>query len=237
MKKFFIAAIALLASVTGVKAEENVTLPASGDFSVEVQFNPFGNDFDTFGLDNMKLKGRYFFGDQDAVRMGLGFGVNSNKVTPNPEGVGNEKDVNNTQRIGNFAIDLGYERHFVKKGRIDLYAGAGLGFAMQNSCDTEKFYSNNEQCTKKTFNKNSYTTFDVNAFSGIDFYVYKGLYLGAEIGVKIGFKTIPGQYTKGEFSSISGTWSNDIKSKKGAKSTNLNLATYVVPALRIGWTF
>ncbi len=236
MKKFLIAAAALLASVAGVRAEENVTLPTSGDFSVEVQFNPFSNDFKTFGLDNMKLKGRYFFGNQDALRIGLGFGVDSEKVTPNPDGDGHLKDANNTQRIGKFAIDLGYERHFIKKGRIDLYGGAGLGLALQTSCNTEKSYSGNELRTQKLYNQDSYTLFDVNAFSGIDFYVYKGLYLGAEIGVKVGFKTIPGKYTKGGYTD-NGNWSDNVESKKGAKSTNLNLATYVVPALRIGWTF
>lgn len=237
-----ILAVALLAGATfGMKAADNVDLPEAGDFSVEVQFNPFSNDFETFGLDNMKLKGRYFFSNADALRIGLGFGVDSNKKTPQPDGEGLMKDINSTERIGNFAIDLGYERHLVQKGRIDLYAGAGLGFALQSSCNTNKFVDVNDNGTEvlrteKEYNTNSYTMFNVNIFSGVDFYLYKGLYVGAELGVKVGFKTIPGSYTKGGYTT-DGNWSDSIESDKTGKATNLNLATYVVPALRLGWTF
>lgn len=241
MKKMILAAALLVGAAFGMKAEENVTLPEAGDFSVEVQFNPFANDFDTFGLDNMKLKGRYFFSNADALRLGLGFGVSSHKHTPQPDGEGLAKDLNSTQRIGNLAIDLGYERHLVQKGRIDYYAGAGLGFALQSSCDTEKTVGVTDNGTEvirtqKTFNTDSYTMFNVNIFTGVDFYLYKGLFVGAELGVKVGFKTIPGEYTKGGFTT-DGNWSDSLQSDKGAKSTNLDLATYVVPALRLGWTF
>lgn len=249
MKKMIFAAALLAGAAFGVNAQENVNLPEAGNFSVELQFNPFSNDFETFGLDDMKFQGRYFFGNQDAVRFGLGFGVNTEK-TNNPDAEGIAADVYSKNRVGNFAIDLGYERHFYQSGRIDLYAGLGLGFALKSTCDTQNdVYT---EYTKegddyqvlhetKHYNNGSFNEFNVNVFTGIDFYVYRGLFVGAELGLKVGFKTFPGEYSKGGYVTNEQTgethWSDSYESPKGDKTTSFNLATFVKPALRLGWTF
>lgn len=81
MKKLFIAAIALVACVSA-KAQETYA-PEAGEISTEIQFNPFSDDFGTFKLDQLKL--RYMFSDKDAIRFGIGFGVDNHKVTPDPD--------------------------------------------------------------------------------------------------------------------------------------------------------
>lgn len=256
MKKMIFAAALLAGAAFGVNAQENVNLPESGDFAVEVQFNPFTDSFETFGLDGMKLQGRYFFSNADALRIGLGFGVTTDKNTLAPDAEGVYADEWTKNRVGNFAISLGYERHFLQSGRVDLYAGAGLGFSLKSTCDSKnKVYqqwSNTENKNidvlheSKVYNASSFNQFDVNVFTGIDFYVYRGLYVGAELGLKVGFKNFPGQYTKGgyvvdgKYSSTpdeNDVWDDSIESTKGSKSTSFELATYVEPALRLGWTF
>lgn len=252
MKKMIFAAALLAGAAFGVNAQENVNLPEAGDFAVEVQFNPFADDFNTFELgDGIKLQGRYFFGAQDAVRIGLGFGVNSEKNTPNPEAEDATKDAWTKNRVSQFAIDLGYERHFMQSGRVDLYAGLGLGFQLYNTCKTDNLidvvdYASNgtpiyEQHEQKLYNAGSWNQFNVKAFTGVDFYVYRGLFVGAELGLKVGFKTFPGQYTKGGIVTNEQTgeqhWSDSYESPKGAKTTSFDLATYVEPSLRLGWTF
>lgn len=257
MKKMIFAAALLAGAAFGVNAQENVNLPESGDFAVEVQFNPFTDNFETFGLDGMKLQGRYFFSNADALRVGLGFGVTTDKNTlaPDAEGV-LYADEWTKNRVGNFAISLGYERHFLQSGRVDLYAGAGLGFSLKSTCDSKNKVYEVPNAAKddmidvlyesKVYNASSYNQFDVNVFTGIDFYVYRGLYVGAELGLKVGFKNFPGQYTKGgwvvdgKYSATPGSdfvWDSSIESTKGSKTTSFELATYVEPALRLGWTF
>ena len=58
MKKFLISA-ALVAAIAAPAVAQNEYAPEKGEFSVELQFNPFSNNFETFKID--QIKGRYFF--------------------------------------------------------------------------------------------------------------------------------------------------------------------------------
>jgi len=244
MKKMILAAALIAASATTVVAEETNYAPAAGNFSVEVMFNPFSNDFGTFKLD--QLKGRYFFSDNDAVRFGIGFGLDNAKLTPRPD---DNSDAWSKAKKGNFSIDLGYERHFFNYKRVNLYAGAGLGFALQSTSATSQTKDGNNTyeskiCNAMVWNEDeqspledrSFTEFNIKAFTGIDFYVYKGLFVGAELGVKFGFQNYPGVYTKGGVDD-NGNWSDSKESEKVDKVNGFTLKTYVEPALRLGWTF
>ena len=230
MKKFLMSA-AIVAAMAAPAVAQDEFGPAQGDFSVELQFNPFSDNFETFKID--QIKGRYFFTDKDAIRFGIGFGVHTDKTTTDPD---NASDVWTKNRTGNFSINLGYERTFLTYKRVSLYAGAGLGFELVSTCETEQFAAGNDILKKRTYNTGSYNLFTVNAFTGIDFYVYKGLFVGAELGIKVGFKNFPGIYTKGDYND-NGTWNEDLESDHGKKSTNFDFGTYAEPALRLGYTF
>lgn len=233
------AALVAAAATTAVAQDNTSYAPEAGDFSVEVQFNPFSNNFKTFQIDG--LKGRYHFNDKDAIRFGIGFGVDNVKNTPDPD---NHEDDFTKGRIGNFSIDLGYERHFFNYKRVDLYAGAGLGFAMQNVKGTRQFNDgdytaevcNSLSTSNVALDDRSFNEFNIKAFTGIDFYIYKGLFVGAELGVKFGYRSYPGIYTKGGYAD-NGSWSDSLESDKADKVSSYSLKTYVEPALRLGWSF
>lgn len=101
---------------------------------------------------------------------------------------------------------MGYERHFKTIKRLDFYAGAELGYGLESYSGSE----NKESVTtsynakgvleetryshdyKEYTNQNTSGTasnhyFTGAVFTGVDFYVYKNLYLGAELGIS--FKT------------------------------------------------
>lgn len=255
MKKMILAAALVCGAAFGASAQFT---PEQGDFSVEVQFNPFTDNFQTFKLNDLQLQGRYFFTGQDALRFGIGFGVDTDKKTTTETYPDNQVfDTWTKTRKGDFAINLGYERHFFQNGRVDAFAGAGLGYVLHNVMDTkEKPYAepgsngvvyNLHQ--SKVHNANgSYNEFRVNLFTGVDFYVYKGLYVGAELGIKVGVKNLPGTYNTGGYDVQDGQlvtgwvdnahpWNDKLESDKGQKSNNFVLGTYVQPGLRLGWTF
>lgn len=241
MKKLFIAAIALAACVSA-NAQETYA-PEAGEISTEIQFNPFSNDFGTFKLDQLKL--RYMFSDKDAIRFGIGFGVDNHKVTPDPD---ENKDNWGKASSGHFSISLGYERHFFNYKRIDLYAGAGLGYKYMSASAKEHSEVNGQTfetkyCNIATIdldNTNGIARtgheFNVALFTGIDFYVYKGLFVGAEFGIKFACQSLPGYYTKGGFDD-NGDWSASLESNKTDKESSISLKCFAEPALRIGWTF
>jgi len=116
-----------------------------------------------------------------------------------------------------FSINIGYERHFNLSDRIDLYAGGEVGFTTVSRSATENnnyvtegydaegtlistaTWSENKEYTSMDANRNnSINQFTVAALTGIDFYVYKGLYLGAELGIKLatGKSANKGYYTQ-----------------------------------------
>lgn len=251
----FIKAIALagvFAFAANAYAQDSYA-PESGDFSLEVQFNPFSTDFTTFRID--QLKARWYVTDNDAIRIGLGFGVSNKKNISDPE---EASDVWNKTQTGTFSIDLGYERNVYSYKRVNLYAGAGISFALaRNTTTTQSEYTMGytddmdpikEIHSVKSYNEgDSYNAFYAKAFTGVDFFVYKGLYLGAELGLKIGVKNFPSPYSKGGMAVdedgkkivVDGrtSWDDDYESAKGAKSNGFELSLYAEPAIRLGWQF
>ncbi|MBD5289960.1 MAG: hypothetical protein HDS26_04665 [Bacteroides sp.] len=226
MKKISALAVIALGAAFGANAQESVA-PKAGDFSVEIQVNPFSDNFETFRMPS--LQGRYFIGDKDAIRFGIGFGVESHK----DNGSVDNSNVWSKYRQGNFSINLGYERHFFNYKRVDLFAGVGLAYELWNAKMTtsesindaivETVYSNYNDRDYKSSNE-----FAAKVYSGIDFYVYKGLYLGAELGIKVGFQNFPEASMK---------VNDGEKVKTSPSSTGFLLKTYAEPALRLGWLF
>lgn len=229
-----VALAGVMACAGGAYAEESYA-PEANDFSVEMQFNPFANSFNTFRID--QLKARWYFSDKDALRIGLGFGVSTHKDVSNPE----KPDLWTKDNKSNFNIELGYERNVYSYKRINLYAGAGLSCDINRESRTAQLgftsaggqtqYVTQKQCNTG----DSYNAFFAKAFTGIDFFVYKGLYFGAELGLKVGIKNYVSSYTKG---GMDGTyWDKDLESAKGPNSTDFALSLYAEPAIRLGWQF
>lgn len=249
VKVFALAGV--IAFAANAQAQETYA-PEKGDFSVEIEFNPFSNDFHTFRID--QLKGRWFMTDNDALRFGIGFGIDNSKKTNDPE----KSDVWSKSHVGSFSIDLGYERNVFSYKRINLYAGAGLSFELNRESSTEQGYQtmgrdDNYQAVeelhsvKKCNINDSYNAFYAKAFTGIDFFVYKGLFVGAELGLRVGVKSFLSSYTKGGLRRDAegnvivtnglSTWDDDYESPKGPKSNNFELSLYAEPAIRLGWQF
>lgn len=225
IKSLALACACIFAIAPATAAEESYA-PEAKEVALELQFNPFSNNFSTFKMDQVKL--RYYLTDKDALRFGIGFGVNTSKNTPDPDFEANKW----TKTTGsNFSIDLGYERNFFNYKRINLYAGAGLGFDYNRNVEkTSENISNNyfDQFVQTTKISSDWG-FYAKALTGIDFFVYKGLFVGAEINLKIGVnKNIP-TYTKGG--------SSAIKYPKGPSTTDFVLGLNAEPAIRLGWKF
>lgn len=244
MKKVIFAA-ALMAAAMPAMAQESYA-PEAGDLSLELQFNPFSDNFETFKLE--RLQGTYMFSDKDGLRFGLGLNLHSNTVTPSEL----NEDINTNNKYGDFSINLGYERHFFNYKRVDLYAGAEVVYThrwakqtLNSEVGTGSYDSNGNQIMltsvtekfnyavdKEGNSQRGGNDFRFNLFTGINFSVYKGLYVGAEIGLGLGFEHDGWQYDK-----IKVTGSEDTETTKGNKGNSFDLEFYATPALRLGWTF
>lgn len=208
-----VAALVMVSSSTYAQFE-----PQAGDISTEVQFNPFSTNFKTFGLqDDIQFKARYFLTNQDALRIKLGFSMdNTNDVTKTtltndfdtnkPAYTLNNREVETNDKATQFQFALGYERHFIKEGRLDVFAGAELGYQMYSYSGDVTTTINNDRVSgttgsttriqttsnqKDEYKNQSTDGTNVNSnrffaglFTGVDFYIYKGLYVGTELGIR-----------------------------------------------------
>ena len=227
MKKFTLVLFVALLSTGFTSAQDK---PTKGSIGTEIQFNPFDQDGKTFQLDGLKL--RYFLTDKDALRLKFGFGISSGKYQEDAT-----EDDYVKFKTGDFSLDLGYERHFNLAKRLSWYIGGQVGAfkhfasAKQELTDdrTDRVY------TVLWFNTTgegddadrAYTGFKASAFTGLDFYIYKGLYIGTELGFsgKI-IKTCETKRTyRGETE----------KSKDSYRETSAGF--YLEPVIRLGWSF
>lgn len=202
--------------------------PSKGDFGTEISFNPFDQNGNTFKLDALKL--RYFVTDKDAVRLSLGFGVSKKTVKP-------DEDTFTNTTNGDFSLDLGYERHFKVAKRLDLYAGGEIGFLTHFASGRGESVINEETVKVEYTNitmedgDRAYSAFAAGIFTGIDFYVYKGLYVGAELGLYLNTgKTAKAQYKESYVD-------EEVITKINSTETLTNCEFGVTPTVRLGWTF
>ena len=196
--------------------------PEKGDFAVEFGFTPFKAGGETFQLNESMLKARWFFTDKNALRLKIGFGIDNSTNTVdnsyNPDSKKWETTYDETKKTKdkytNFGIMLGYERHLFTKGRFDVYAGLEAGYLMEKYSGSEtidrtsKSYDGDQVISgSSTYNKNtdftntstdgkksSLNAFNANIFAGVDLYVWKNLYLGAEVGFNFKTGKSPNQY-------------------------------------------
>jgi hypothetical protein len=189
--------------------------PEKGDFAVEVGFTPFESGGETFKLNEGMLKARYFLTDKDALRLKIGLGIDNttNTVTntsdPFDKTVAytiSESTKETKDKHTDFSFMLGYERHLFTTGRFDFFAGLELGYGLDKYSGTETIEGSSKSFgsdgkpigsttqndetdyhNKDTKGVTSKNYFSGNLFAGVDFYVWKNLYLGAECGLN--FKT------------------------------------------------
>lgn len=206
MKKIFFAIVMMaMALSANAQPKEKADFKA-GKNSLEIGFNPFNNSWDegTFRIDELKY--RRFFGNH-ALRVGLGIDISSQKrgdiYTYNKdedEGRLGSKESYTKANQTKFSIAAGYEYHFNVAPRVSLYAGGELGYigfignkittyvdeTWTKYDDENKIVSSFDASTDiKTKGEGNTNAFYANILAGMDFHVYRGLYLGAEI--KLGY--------------------------------------------------
>ena len=226
MKKLLVL-LAVCAGVTTATAQE---LPKKGSIVTEIGFTPFKSSGETFKLNDAMLKFRYFVTDKDVVRLKLGVGIENNTTDnatfTHPQDLSgyNVEVVDNSTKTTNKKSDiqimLGYERHFAPTGRFDVYAGVEIGFEWNNRSGSVEEnglttgYSNSKlDYTVQSAKNTDYTdmtpdgefsshAFKGGVFAGLDFYIYKGLYIGTELGISFTSGKSPNGYYSYNYSSV-----------------------------------
>lgn len=211
-------------------AEESYA-PKAGDFSTEINFAPFAQNGNVFSMP--ALQARYFLTNKDAVTLELGLNGTNNKEVANTE----VSNAFNSSYNGTFSLDLGYQRMLYTAKRINIYGGAKFGYfrdfvaASSQTDDNNKVWANyiagvNGQPGKYTANG-----IELYAVAGMDFYCYKGLFVGLEMN--LGFRDAFAVNTNKKITVAGQT--TEQKSHAGGHSFEGGFN--VEPKFRLGYTF
>lgn len=239
MKKLFM--IVAAATVIGTATAQDgagkapVTRPVKGSISTEIQFNPFDQNGHTFSIDG--IKARFFISDRDALRAKIGFGLSTDKFRTGADDSSYDKT-----RTGDVSIGVGYERHFPVAKRLDFYVGgqfefakhfartdgesAGLDYVVEGAAIDVSDISNPFAGLNESNRASS--SFSVAAFGGLDVYVYRGLYLGTELGFDI---------NASRFDKVRFKPEGLPKRETTDTARKLNIGFYIEPTIRLGYTF
>ncbi len=217
-------AVALLGTAT-VNAQYK---PEGLSFATELNYAPGGATDGGFTLPEFGAKARLFLNESIVARLSLGLGMHSTKDIGYYDDVnGKEQETYDKTSTSEFSLFPGIEYHFNKYERISPYVGGELGILV-GSTKTNLDNSENENYTKS---KSPYFGFGINVFTGVDVYLCKGLYLGAELGLGYAFGNEGRGTTE---TSVGGT----ITKTDGVDSQKENFfGFHATPALRLGWHF
>lgn len=237
MKKLLIFACACLMISTNSYAQYK---PEAGAITTEIQFNPFSQSSTNFNLDGLKL--RYFINEHNALRLKLGVNTFSDKLTDDREA----EDFTSIykQNSASFSLNLGYEYHINIAPRLSVYVGAGTGFeklwasaSYEEKMDKDRSSIEVSGSTKLPDNTTEIPepeagfNYQLNVFTGLDFYVYKGLYVGTELGFEL--NTFASGKVK--VKTIVDKTSEEVTGE--TKATSISTKFYAVPNIRLGWRF
>jgi hypothetical protein len=228
MKKSFLSlAILALASVAAIAQDFK---PVSGSKTLELQAaSPFASGR-PFSIDN--IRARYFIADDMAVRVQFGIFVDNDTDQDTAAG----KVLKDRERLFNFNIKPGIEKHFEGTDRLSPYVGAELDIAIQSVSSVDESVGPNDNIRTTTVRGtgakgDGYFRFGVNLVGGADYYISKNLYLGAEVGW--GIQSVSLSTIKTELSGFEGA----TTPKDFERGGTLSVGTNFIGAFRLGWAF
>ena len=294
MKKLFLLAACLLTGLATASAQNSSEYLPDGILALEWKFNPFDYEDKPANMSQITARLFLDEKSTVRLTAGFGYrkdkndeqkSIDSRPADPNNYDVEKGGTVTNNKEMS-LKVGVGYEYHFASSGRLDFYGGVEGGYLGRFYSATKETVNNkvnvstvnNVATTTRTNTYENYdykksnadrTKFNENGFfgtvfTGIDWYVYRKLYIGAELAVTFNTgKKKNGTYTKSSGSQIivgpseTENWSRNYNSETGIttyvdnlnKNNNRTEADYVLdntgtftkvyiePAIRIGWMF
>lgn len=219
MKKFLLMAAVVLMGAMSVNAQYK---PDKMTLATELNYTGSNVKLPTYGA-----RARLFLNENMVVRLGLGFNTGTDKkttynITANPE-----TETYETTTTTNFSLLPGFEYHFSKFERVSPYVGAEIGFSTGSTVGKTDYSDKDDYIETKQ----PVFGFRVAAVTGVDVYLCKGFYLGAELGLGYEMENV----NRG--SSKTSTTGVTIEADGTESHSNGSFGFVATPALRIGWCF
>lgn len=199
MKKILLLVVMSLTTLIFVQAQEEANYkPAGGNFSMEVGFNPFGNNgTPVIGLG---FKGRYAITERWYVRLNVPLTGRTNSFESEmyiPD-LGVNVDMKNKTSVFGYSIIPGVEYHIGNLERLSPYFGAEIGFTHSITRERQKNIGGDHtvDILRQNMNQNGNIGMQLNVLAGFDWYITRNLFLGVEFGLGLNLSsTLKGKET------------------------------------------
>ena len=293
MKKIFLLSAVAVSSIAATAQTDDGDYLPDGMVTVEWKFNPFDYEEKPKNMAQLTARMFLDAKNAVRLTAGIGFSRDkdensNNKDTRQYDSKNYDLENSNTTLVNKettLKIGIGYEYLLASAGRLDFYAGGEAGYLgrfysatketstnstnvstlgttvnVYNSTEFDNLEYEKSNADRTKFNENG---FYATLFTGVDFYVYKKLYIGAELGLTFNTaKKANGTYTenKGKVTTNGGVqsanWTENYSSETGVtmhidnlartytrtvgyvnEHTGNTLKLYIEPAIKIGWMF
>ena len=225
MKKTVLIAVAMFSTFMFANAQYR---PDKMDVTTEVYYSPGGATDGAFELPTYGMNVRLFLSEKWAVKLNLGVATSTDTDFTYYTDANNAEQ-SRRERTGmfNMVVMPGVEYHFTRFERVSPYIGAGIGveFGSQKNRTDNTENSDYTLSTRPTFGMSAMLT------SGVDVYICKGLYAGAEIGVAYAYSNT------GKGKNVTATGNTITENKGTVVNRSGSFGFYAIPSLRIGWVF
>ncbi len=286
MKKLLCMLTLAITTLTA-SAQQQDGLP-DGILALEWNFNPFDYESKPVKVAEIRARMFFDAKSALRFGVGVGFDndtdENSSNLSTQPLDNKNYTITTSSTKTTNNAttlkFTLGYEYHFANTGKLDFYGGLSAGYlgrfysatyeygtdvtdvsySAGSSSSSSVYTYENIDYEKRNAKGDKYNEHGIfgTLFTGVDFYVYKKLYIGAELGITYNMgKTSNGTYTQvngvrtsqngsvqaesvTKYSSETGikVYSSGQKEYSEVKEhTGKYNKIYIEPSIRIGWMF
>jgi hypothetical protein len=225
MKKYLIVLAMITGSVIAGNAQENSVKPEQGNLSLEVGFSPLDVEGKNVQLQNEQLRLIYLISDRVGIRLGIGFGTNTES---DDNGQPNDEWTKTTTKTSQVAFSPGIVYNFAGTERLTPYLGveAVIATSSANTIAEAKDFKQEIRNEGDLFN-----TFAIGVFSGFNYYFAGKLYIGAEVGFALENKSLKNTIIE----TTSGGRTETVEPKNTGIRTTVGMT--VTPSLRLGWAF
>lgn len=229
MKKTIFAFVVMgLLFSSASQGQEEGLLPNAGDYSLEVMFFPANNI--PIAVNN--IRARMFRSETMALRAGFLVDVDSfSDEIETTTGTGSTGNIERNDRVIHLMLAPGVEFHYPMGQRFSPYFGAELQIMNTSARFKETYSFNSDEIVMKgadSRGNRSQFSLGLNGVAGFDLYVFRGLYMGVEMGYGLTRSTRPDIV-------ISQSGQDDDVSEDN--TVRFTFGVNAVNAIRLGWNF
>lgn len=203
-------------------------LPQGGDIGFTFNFIGF---LDTISIGSFKdhigndvLLMRYYLDDRSALRWGLGFNLNNEKVS-RVDSIGSAQvDSSLSYKRTDFFFSPGYEKHFVSGKNLDPYLASVVSIGKIGRTKMRSMITvtdtTGESLSDVTFDMDGGYSIGINLIAGFNYFFSEKISIGAEYGFGINTARYGGDWTLVTIDTPA-SGSQSVKREVGSQSMNI----------------